>query len=272
LLFIGKKEVEMKRAKNSYTVMMAVMMLVPVFSFAKSQVKASKIIDQINDGKPVQYENIEIIGDLDFTSIKDITLDKPYLRSRNTTKTYSCHIKSPLSFINCVFRGDVIGYVHDDWKNETHNAVFHEDVDFQVCNFQALSAFKYAKFFGKSNFENTQFHKEAFFKYAKFSTKASFSNAYFYNDANFKYANFPKAVNFDKATFRRLANFKYIEFPLGVNFENAEFNGEDCFKYTKFHEPINFNGAAFNDDVDFKYTKLDGRSFTLYLLNKKTRR
>jgi len=245
----------------------------PAWSFAKSQVKASTIIDQINSGKAVQYKNAEIVGNLDFTSIKDVTVDEKSkahrLLGKGSTLVYLYHVRSPVSFTNCVFKGDVLAYVHDDNENETHNAIFYKDVDFQDCDFQGKSAFKYVKFKTKADFKNTQYSDEALFKYTKFSTDVSFSNSYFNRDANFKYTDFPESADFAKTTFRRLANFKYAEFPEGVTFEDSVFKGEALFKYTKFHEPVNFDGTVFDGDVNFKYTKIDGKSFTTYLLKRK---
>ena len=266
----------MKTVKTIKVLIIATLLLLPAWSFAKSQVKASTIIDQINAGKAVQYKNAEIAGNLDFTSIKDVTVDEKSkanrLLSKGSTLVYLYHVRSPVSFTNCVFTGDVLAYVHDDDENETHNAIFYKDVDFQGCDFQGKSAFKYVKFKTKANFKNTQYSDEALFKYTKFSTDVSFSNSHFSKEANFKYTKFPKAVNFDKANFQRLANFKYTKFPEGVNFKDAQFKGNADFKYTKFSEPVNFDGVVFDADVNFKYTKLDGKSFTTYLLKKKLKK
>jgi len=264
----------MKILKTFKVLFITALLLLPTWSFAESQVKASTIIDQINAGKAVQYKNAEIVGDLDFTSIRDVTIDE--------------------TFTNCVFKGDVLAYVHDDDENETHNAIFYKDVDFQGCNFQGKSTFKYVKFKTKANFKSTQYSDEALFKYTKFSTDTSFensrfndaanfkytkfstdvsfANSHFGREANFKYTKFPEAVNFDKATFKRLANFKYSKFPEGVNFKDAQFLGKADFKYTKFSEPVNFDGVVFDDDVNFKYTKIDGKSFTTYLVKKKLKK
>jgi len=270
------------------TIVLIIMMLViPIISFAQTRVKADDIIEQVNKGKAVRYKNAEIIGDLNFTSVKDVELYK----KNGSTKTYSCHVRCPISFINCIFRGDLIAYFHDDKKKETHNAVFHDDVDFGGCEFSKGSAFKYVKFLGDANFENTKFQEEALFKYTKFSTKVSYSKANFYGEANFKYTKFPKGVSFANAgfhgaanfkytkfpepvyfegsVFRRSANFKYTKFPKGVSFENVGFHGATNFKYTKFYEPLNFDGVVFDKDADFKYTKIDGKSFTMYLLKRK---
>lgn len=267
------KEEYMKSLKTFKILFIATLLLIPTLTFAKSQVKASQIIDQINAGKSVQYKNAEIVGNLDFTSIKNVTVDEKSKRNRDRNKgstlTYWCHVKSPVSFINCVFKGDVLAYVNKDRENETYNAIFYKDVDFQGCDFQGKSAFKYVKFEGDANFKNTQYHDEALFKYTKFSTDVSFSNSSFHKDANFKYTEFPESAFFDKTAFKRLANFKYAEFPVGVTYEGAQFKGEANFKYTKFHEPVNFDNVAFDGDVDFKYTKIGGKSFTTYLIKKK---
>ncbi len=288
----------MRTVKIIKFIFIAILLLLPTWSFAKSQVKASTIIDQINAGKTVQYKNAEIVGNLDFTSIKDVTVDEKSkagrIFSKGSTLVYRYHVRSPVSFTNCVFTGDVLAYIHDEDENETHNAIFYEDVDFQGCNFQGKSAFKYVKFKTKANFKNTQYSDEALFKYTKFSTDTSFENSrfndaanfkytkfstdvsfsssHFGREANFKYTKFPAGVSFDKATFQRLANFKYTKFPEGVSFKDAQFMGNADFKYTKFSEPLNFDGVVFDDDVNFKYTKIDGKSFTSYLVKKKLKK
>lgn len=256
--------------KKIKIILFAILLLVPAFTFAKTQVKADKIIDQINKGQTVLYKDAEIIGDLDFSSVNDVTLDKK--GKLGSTAVYSYHIRTPLSFINCVFRGDVIGYVHYDKKNETHNAIFYKDVDFQGCEFEGKSAFKYVKFLKGANFKETNYHKEALFKYSKFSKDVSFANAHFSDKANFKYTDFPGSVYFNNAVFQRYADFKYTEFPEGVSFENAEFMKDANFKYAELYEPLNFDGVVFNDDVDFKYTKVESKSFTQYLLKKKLKK
>jgi len=247
-----------------------IMAFLPVVSFGQTRVEASDVLDQINKGKAVNYKDAEIVGDLDFTAVKDVTREgHDHWLNIWSTKTYSCHVKSPVSFVNCLFLGDVLAYIHDDAENETYNAVFHEDVDFEGCEFRRESAFKYAKFLKKANFENTKYQEEALFKYAKFSTGVSFSKACFYDDANFKYTKFPEAVSFSGVTFKQDADFKYTKFPRGVNFAKTEFGGWADFKYTKFSEPVNFEGTVFKEDAEFKYAKVDGRSFTLHMLKRK---
>ena len=180
------------------------LMLISVSAFAQSRVNAKDILKSIDEGKAVSYRGVEIIGDLDLTSIQDKVADKNNRRSRNSTDIYWYHVRSPLIFADCTFKGDVIAYYHDDWKNETHNAVFHADVSFQGCKVEGLSAFKYSKFHEGANFARTTYRKEALFKYTEFSSEVSFAESVFSNDANFKYTKFPGKVDFGNVKWIQL--------------------------------------------------------------------
>ncbi len=246
--------------------MILVFLLFSVSAFAQSRVEAKDILKSIDEGKAVNYSGVQIVGDFDLTKIQDMVPDKNNKRSRNSTKVFWYHVRTPLSFVNCTFKDDVIAYYHDDDKNETHNAVFHADVRFEGCEFQGMSEFKYSKFHEGADFTKTTYHEEALFKYSEFSTEVSFANSVFSDDANFKYTTFPQKVDFGNTKFEDLANFKYTKFPSGVSFKNAVFEDNANFKYTKFYEPFDFDGTEFGDDVDFKYTKLEGKPFVKYLL------
>ncbi len=69
----------MKTVKTIRVLFIVTLLMLPAWSFAKSQVKASTIIDQINAGKAAQYKNAEIVGNLDFTSRKDVTVEEQKL-------------------------------------------------------------------------------------------------------------------------------------------------------------------------------------------------
>ncbi len=280
-----------------------ILLLLPVFVFAQTQVKAEDIIKQINEGKTVKYENVTITGDLDFTQLDDITEDDPRGRRRDrtsssdrsrstddrsrrsgtltriisratsgnysSTNSLSCNVKVPVSFINCIFKGDVIGYYSDERENEIYNVVFHEDADFTGTEFSRFSEFKYAKFYKEAKFKGATFNDIAFFKYAEFSTPMDFTEVKFDDDADFKYAFFPDKVDFTSAYFRKEAIFKYTVFPEGVSFEKVNFRGHADFKYAQFYEPLNFDETEFRRDPDFKNTKINGRDFTMFWLRKK---
>jgi hypothetical protein len=240
--------------KKSAVIILAVFFLT-ASAVAQSRVDAKDILKSIDEGKAINYSGATIIGDLNLTSIKDMVPDKDNKPSRHSTDVFWYHVRSPLTFTNCTFEGDVIAYYHDEDKNETHNAVF-----------RGKSAFKYSTFHEGADFANTKYSKEALFKYTEFTSEVSFAQSEFSHDANFKYTKFPQNVDFSNTRYHKLANFKYTKFPKGVSFKNALFRGDSVFKYTKFYEPFDFEGTEFEDSVDFKYTKLEGKSFTKYLL------
>jgi len=263
-------------------------LFIPVLVSAKSSINAGDIIKEIDSGAAVHYEDVEIVGDLDFTSVKDVTRDSKFDKDK---ESFTCHVKSRLEFKNCIFKGDVIAYFNNEREETLYNAEFQKDVVFEACVFTGNCTFKYSKFFEKANFkdsqfheesnfkytkfsdeinfENTEFEREANFKYTKFSTEVSFKGAKFHKEATFKYTDFPEYVNFAETHFRRDAIFKYTKFPKGVNFGKAVFSKDVDFKHTKFSEPTNFDDTIFDGDVDFKYTKIDGKPFSLYLLKHK---
>lgn len=270
---------------------LALVLLLPAWSFATTQVPASRIIAQVNEGQAVSYSDFEIVGDLDLTSIKETKPDERQEGIQGiftgSDLTYWSHVRVPLEFSRCVFRGDVLAYVHDDDADKTTNVIFHKGVSFQGCEFQGKSHFKYAKFKGAADFKNTAYRSEALFKYAKFSMDSDFTASRFQDDANFKYVKFPAAAIFADAVFRGEANFKYAEFPMAADFEKAGFQGEANFKYAKFRAAAvfadaafgrqanfkyaefaqrpDFSGAGFSGSSDFKYAKVQGESFTVDL-------
>jgi hypothetical protein len=247
-------------------------LLIPFMSFAQNKVEASRIIEQVNRGEAVSYQNTEITGDLDFTRLQNMKVERN--SEEHSDKTAVSTVKSPLRFSNCRFTGDVRAYAGSDnnysWKQKedtVFNANFEEEVIFENCVFENASAFKYSKFRKNVSFQKSVFKEEALFKYSKFATGPNFSNVNFEEGANFKYTDFPKGVTFAGVSFKEAASFKYAKFNEGVNFKNASFNRNADFKYTQFSQPLDLGGVSFSGDEDFKYAKVDGKAFTSYLLN-----
>jgi uncharacterized protein YjbI with pentapeptide repeats len=222
-------------------------LILPTLSIAQTKVNARDIIKQINEGRAVAYNNVEIEGDLDLTDLENRRVERSsstWLLDDNAT--YESTVEVSVNFTNCTFLGNVLAYYHVDRRNETYIAHFEKDAVFKNCVFKNASEFKYSEFDGAAAFDGCTFNDEANFKYAEFSSGPSFSNVKFESGADFKYTEFPRETSFEKATFYGLANFKY----------------------SKFRSPLKMDGIAFKGDEDFKYTKIDGRDFTSYLLTR----
>lgn len=243
ILIVPKVKQPMK-----YLVSVLICITASVASAQTKTVKASDIIKQINEGKSVEYTNVEIDGHLDLTDLENRRLKRSSsgFFDFGGNEEYESHIEVSLKFTNCTFLGDVLAYYHLDRPNETYVAHFEKDAVFANCTFKRASEFKYSEFDGAAVFTGCAFNEEANFKYAEFSTGPSFS----------------------MARFERGVCFKYTEFPRETSFEKATFYGTADFKYTKFRSPLNMNGVSFKGDEDFKYTKIDGQSFTSYLLHR----
>ena len=266
--------------------------------FAKDKVESHSIIDKIKSGITVTYENIIVVGDLDFTQLyykKAILQEEEKSLAEKITgyfidfnisgnETIQCNIEIPVEFIGCIFQGQVIGWINDEKNDIFYNAVFHDKVKFSKCIFKKEVLFKYSKFNGKVDFSENHYKKAVLFKYTNFSSSVNFEGSVFTHDANFKYTTFPKettftgsqfksnanfkytnfddSVDFSNTSFNEEANFKYTKFPKGVSFENSVFSALSSFKYTEFSNPLNLEGALFKGGTDFKYTTLDGEKFT----------
>lgn len=218
------------------------------FCQAQTRVKASDLVAQINAGKPVEYDNAIIEGELDLTNLENRRVERSsssWFGFRDN-ELFESRVEVPLKFTNCTFEDDVLAYYHLEHRNETYVAHFEKDAVFSHCVFKRASEFKYSEFNQAAIFEGSNFRREANFKYSEFTDGPSFAGANFERGADFKYTEFPRETSFEKATFEGLANFKY----------------------TKFRSPLNMNGVSFRGEEDFKYTKIDGQSFTSYLLRR----
>lgn len=217
---------------------------------AQKMVKAADLMKDLKAGKDIAIKNATIEGHLDFTFMEEKLPDLPkrkrnwWGQSDNTVKNL---IKSKVSFQNCTFKDDVLAYIPDgDNSGYTFIASFYNDAIFENCNFEG----------------------KAMFKYSKFEREASFKGAKFKEDTTFKYAEFDNNVSFSNAVFEESATFKYSKFKDGVSFRAVQFKEDLNIKYTKVIGDFDIKDMKVAYDVDSKYTKINGKSFSMYLLEK----
>ncbi|HHS13416.1 MAG TPA: hypothetical protein ENN03_06565 [bacterium] len=244
--------------KRFSILILTALFLIPLCLQGRDQVRAEEIIVLIDNGQPVDFRDVEIVGILDFTGVDDRRLvrdSRSFWGFLNQgSRVYECRVRVPVRFIDCVFQDDVLAY-YNDRNRDVLNVVFYENVTFEGCRFMGKAHFKYVKFLRNAEFANTSYRDEALFKYTEFSGPVDFSRSRFEGEANFKYVKFPNAARFEDAVFRREANFKFATVDTDADFRNAEFRGEANFKYTKFFGSAFFNGGSFYRLANFKYTK-----------------
>ena len=237
----------MKTQKSLQLMLLLCAMVFTTSLKAQNTVKATDIMEAIKNGEEVSYQNVVVIGVLDFTFM-DEKMDELPSRSRwwrNGDNEVEEYIESKISFKNVVFEEDVLAYYHDKRSGYTFTADFEKSVTFENCDFKRNAMFKYSTFEEGASFAGTKFNDENTFKYAQFEEMADFSNAYFDDDAIFKYSKFRD----------------------GVSFNGAQFDRSVDMKYTQVRGDFDVKDMDVRWDIITKYAEINGRSFSRYLLD-----
>ncbi len=240
-------------------------------AFNQSEVNANGILQDIKDGKNITISNATVTGVLDFTYMDDALPELPGKKrwwNKSTSNTVEKQVVSKISFINCVFKNNVLAYIPHKDSGYTFIANFEDDVVFKECVFEKKSMFKYSDFEGNTYFSNCKFLDDTTFKYATFDKNISFKNTRFDESATFKYAKFRQFVSFANSVFNETVTFKYTEFNNGVSFNNVKFEEDLNIKYTKVSGKFDIKNMIVSYHIDSKYTKINGQSFSKYLLKK----
>jgi hypothetical protein len=211
-------------------------------------IKAEEIHKKIEEGKPVEYENVIIYGDLDLHRL-DLPLNK------NKRKIINSIIKIEYS----VIKGDVF----------FDHAAFSGLVDFDGTVFNQAANFSDSQFQEDAGFSESQFQGEANFSRAHFATEANFSRARF-NDADFGRAAFHRNLNLTNAKVYtlRLSDAAFAE---GSNINLKDFNfNRIVVRWNTIRDHLPYNGSVYltltrnfrnlerfedEDDCYFQYRK-----------------
>jgi uncharacterized protein YjbI with pentapeptide repeats len=186
-------------------------------------IKAEEILEKIEKGKPVEYENVIIYGDLDLHSL-DLQLNV------NKLKVIESIIKIEYS----VIKGDVF----------FDHAAFSGLVDFDGTTFTKAANFSGSHFLEDAGFSHSQFQEEANFSRACFAIDANFSRARF-NDADFGRARFEKYFHLSNAKVYTLKLSDAI-FSEGSSIHIKDFNfNRIVVRWSSIKEHVPFNGSVY---------------------------
>ncbi len=240
-------------------------LLITISLTAQTRVNASKLMNDIKNGKDIVYKNTTIVGVLDFTFMDEQSDKLPKKKKRWWNQGGDNKIKkqitSKISFVNCTFEDDVFAYIHEENTQYTFVANFERDVLFKDCTFKEMALFKYSDFEEKADFTGSKFNGESTFKKANFKSTVSFSNTFYGESSTFKYTKFKRNVSFENAIFKETATFKYTEFNNGVSFNKTRFEEDLDLKYTQVSGEFNIAGMHVEYEVDSKYTSINGEKF-----------
>jgi len=187
-------------------------------------IKAEEILEKIEDGKPVEYENIIIFGDLDLSRL-DLPLDKNHRKI----------IKSIIKIEYSEIKGDVF----------FDRSIFSKLVDFDGSMFNKAANFSDSAFMEDAGFSESQFQGEANFSRAQFMTEANFSRAKFNGDAEFGRAKFNKNFNLASAKIytMRLSDAAFAD---GSNLYLKDLNfNRIIVRWNTIKDHIPYNGSVY---------------------------
>lgn len=222
-------------------------------------IKAEDVLEQIEVGKTIEYDNVAIEGDL---NLSGVSLPSKYKERSGFQKTvhYLSNEVKPIDSTIHIKNSEIYDNVY------SNNIIFNKSVSFDNCIFNQDVQFRGTQFTSDASFANSKFTDNAYFEWAEFDKTADFQNAIFKNSTHFLEANFLGASIFKNtsfqqfldirgAKFRGLANFALSTFYNDTYFNQILFSDDADFKTSKFYGLSTFWAASFEDSADFRATK-----------------
>lgn len=168
-------------------------------------VQASEILDKIQKGKPVEYEDAIIMGDLDLNKLglKTQRIERPDFQKSLSLPEVAKIVISPITISNSIIQGEV----------RFSDAIFEQQIFFENTRFSDDVSFRGTRFNGDTFFIQVQFNEYAFFTGTRFCRIAFFGGSQFDYDAFFDGVQFNEDTVFDLSKFSGdVLTFRNTEF------------------------------------------------------------
>ena len=241
------------------------LLCLPVFGIAQRKIAAANILNQIYNGETVAYQNVQVIGDLDLTrlrnsqnkAVEDVKDDQGVRKVFYDKPRFVSVVTKPVTFVNCIFTGDFIAYSQPD-ADTMYEADFAETVQFDRCVFEKKATFRHSWFKKDVSFTNSRFAAGVSFRHSVFTDHSSFKGTVFTNETDFRHTDFYQEGVFDNSRFEDLADFRHTTFSRGADFRQASFLAEADFRHTEFQPNVTFKDASFKTGLDFSAAQLNG--------------
>ena len=196
------------------------------------EISPKKIEKLVQKGEPVLFSGKTITGDIVFTEFLEGDME--------STNIYRTKVSSPITFINCTFKGKISAYSKDG--ENTRMTIFDRNVSFISCDFKEEVTFKEVHFRESVNFNNSFFHKTVNFEGAQFDFKSIYlTRCEFFEELRFQRAIFSGHVSFLKTKFNGVTSFQNTCFE-----GNAQFGAAVFLSYTNFGDITALQGIFFN--------------------------
>ena len=207
-------------------------------------VKANDIQDAIKHGKPLDFDDCSITGEV-------------VLRGFSVNAHFNDTVfQDGISASSTTFLGDAY----------FERAKFNNTANFQYAKFNGDAKFLDSKFNrGMATFADSTFNRPAIFQNSIFNRSANFDRSVFNRTASFRGTRFNNDSSFNDSEFNYYAYFTNAKFN-AVYFNNAQFLKDATFDSTQFKGTTSFNDSLFKEDAFFAGAEFDG---TLYLMRTK---
>ena len=218
------------------------------------EISATQIIKLINKNQNILIIDKTIKGDLDFTKIKNT-----YARSQHIVVA---DINSSVTFINCKFEGNIIGFSVNENKSAIIT-IFKKNLTFTDCEFNGEINLRQNEIKGPVDFSKSIFnkkvsmegitfwHSDNHFNNTTFNDEVKFSSSTFYGKTTFMESVFKTTTSFSKCFFMQKVNFGVCNFYGYTNFYHLNCNAQFTANYAIFHDEVYFNNSQFYNKTDF---------------------
>ena len=228
---------------------------------AMQQVNPKEILDKIEKGDLVEYNQIIVNGYLDLSNLnlqqKTIPItneDQRTLGISENKKVIKSIIKITNSIIKSIKCNDII-FIS---SIELSGTIFQEPADFSGTVFCCPTSFMQSVFF-QACFQGAKFCEEAIFKCVEFKTHADFHRIVACKNFDFINARFGIEPN----RFSRGVTFNGAKFFGESKFDNSIINVYADFGEARFKNAVHFNGTIFLNEASFDKAKFD--KYTAFL-------
>jgi hypothetical protein len=224
-------------------------------------VQVKEVLDKIEQGKSVQYDNVIIKGDLSL-----IGRDLP-MRNANRTASerrlgaseYQKVSTSAIEITNSTIKGAVnFDNILFEKPIRFNNITFSGNVEFRWSQFSSYASFQGSQFKAPAEFWGSKFNKDAYFSMSQFSGPASFSGSKFIKGVYFSRSRFDEPIYFQGSQFNGTTYFGEAKFGSYAYFQGSQFNGTTYFGESQFSGNANFEESLFKGNTDFTGSQFNG--------------
>jgi uncharacterized protein YjbI with pentapeptide repeats len=230
----------------------------------------STLTESVKNNKNIFYENKTFSSEWNLISPAESIME--------TAGMFRNYINSSVTFKKCVFKGNVNASLTEQTGKTTSiyfiknvsfiDCIFEGDLNFRASVFSASCTFQGCSFLKGANFEECTFMQEAYFNETKYRDNGYFQNSVFMKKANWMSARFEANVSFQGAVFYNDAQLSNAEFQKYADFSVATFQMSCFFNYCVFGKQVVFNSSSFSKRMELVSTKIQKAEFrncTFYL-------